>query len=149
MAALRVAHQGRLGAGLGDERTGDRAREGPFGLPVDVLGADQQVGALARRLRRRLQRHGGREEPYLTLLARVVARPERLEVGARFVGPDVHLPIGGEPEGPAHASSSAATPGSALPSRNLSDAPPPAGAGVARLPRPAPAAAGSPRSTPV
>src|SRR5438128_1137612 len=149
VAALRVAHEGRLGAGLGDERTRHGAGEGSFGLPMDVLGADQQVGALARRLRRRLQRHGGWEEPYLALLARLVARAERLEVGARLVGPDVHLPVGGEPEGAAHASSGAATPGSGLPSRNSSDAPPPVETWVNASSRPATAAAESPPPTTV
>src|SRR5207237_1002680 len=85
------------------------------GLPVDVLRAHEQVGALARRLRRRLQRHGGWEEPYLALLARGVARAERLEVGTRLVGPDAHLPVGGGPEGAAHASLTAATPASGPP----------------------------------
>src|SRR5437867_3511596 len=116
---------------------------------MDVLGADQQVGALARRLRGRLQRHGGWEEPYLALLARVVARAERLEVGARLVGPEVHLPVGGEPEGAAHASSSAATPGRGLPSRNSSDAPPPVETWVSFDVRPATAAAESPPPTTV
>src|SRR2546422_7291706 len=54
----------------------------------------------------------------------VVAGAEQLQVGSSVIRPEVRLPVGGEQQ-PPHASSSAATPGSGLPSRNSSEAPPP------------------------
>src|SRR3989441_1135844 len=100
-------------------------------------------------LRRRLQRHGRWEEPYVAVLAGAVARAERLHVRARLDRSEVQLPVGGEAELPRHASSSATTPGSGLPSRNSSAAPPPVETCVSLSSSPATAAAESPPPTTV
>src|SRR5687767_9409868 len=74
---------------------------------------------------------------------------------ARGRRPEMHLPVRGVDEGTcrhwAQASSSAATPGSSLPSRNSSDAPPPVDTCVMRSSSPAwaTAAAESPPPTTV
>src|SRR5262249_7935671 len=61
---------------------------------------------------------------------------------------DVHLPVARKHERP-HALSSAATPGSSLPSRNSSDAPPPVETWVSLSSIPATAATESPPPTTV
>src|SRR5438034_11180785 len=61
---------------------------------VDVLGAHQQIAALADRLRGGFERNGGSEEPDVAIVAPVVAGPEGLEVGAGLLRPEMHLPIG-------------------------------------------------------
>src|SRR6266853_4947573 len=78
----------------------------------------------------------------------VVPGAEQLQVGSSIIRPEVHLPVGGEQQ-PPHASSSAITPGSGLPSRNSSDAPPPVETWVNACSRPATAAAESPPPTTV
>src|SRR5216684_7463121 len=78
----------------------------------------------------------------------VVPGAEQLQVGSSVIRPEVHLPVGGEQQ-PPHASSSAATPGSGLPSRNSSDAPPPVETWESLDVRPATAAAESPPPTTV
>src|SRR3989454_7445598 len=78
----------------------------------------------------------------------VVAGAEQLQVGSSVIRPEVRLPVGGEQQ-PPHASSSAATPGSGLPSRNSSEAPPPVETWVSLDARPATAAAESPPPTTV
>src|SRR5207244_7867739 len=103
----------------------------------------------ACRLGRSFQRHGGRKEPHCTVLAGMVARAERLEVGTRLVGSEVHLPVGGEQQCSGHPSSSATTPGNGLPSRNSSAAPPPVETCVSLSSSPATAAAESPPPTTV
>ena len=124
MPALGVADQRRFGASLRCERRGDGAGERALRLPVDILHADEQVGALTRGLGGGFERHGGGEEPGLAALMAVVAGAKGLHVGPGVVGAEIHLPIGREEEVP-HAASSAATPGSVFPSRKSSDAPPP------------------------
>src|SRR5579885_2995429 len=148
LAALGVAYQGRPGAGLERERRRHGPGKGAFGLPVDVLDAHPQVRALPHRLRGGLERDGGGEEPDFPVVVPRIAGPERLEVGPGLVGPEMQLPVGREEEAP-HASSSAATPGSGLPSRNSSAAPPPVETCVSRSSRPATAAADSPPPTTV
>src|SRR5260370_8320639 len=73
----------------------------------------------------------------------VVPGAEQLQVGSSIIRPEVHLPVGGEQQ-PPHASSSAATPGCGLPSRNSSDAPPPVETWGSLSASPATAAAESP-----
>src|SRR3989454_9610320 len=142
-----MAHQRGLAAQAGEGRR-DRAGEGALRFPVDVLHAHQQVFALSHGVGRRFERHRRREEPHGTVLVAPVAGAERLEVGPGLGRPEMHLPVGGKEE-PPHASSSAATPGSGLPSRNSSDAPPPVETWVSLDVRPATAAAESPPPTTV
>src|SRR5260370_41843579 len=78
----------------------------------------------------------------------VVPGAEQLQVGSSIIRPEVHLPVGGEQQ-PPHASSSAATPGSGLPSRNSGDAPPPVETGGSLSVSPATAAAECPPPTSV
>src|SRR3989454_2298408 len=148
LAPLGMAHQRGPGARLGGEGRRTRAREGPLRFPVDVLRARQEVFALPHGLGRRFERHRRGEEPYGAVLVAPVAGPERLQVGPGLDRPDMHLPVGGKEE-PSHASSRAATPGSGLPSRNSSDAPPPVETWVSLDARPATAAAESPPPTTV
>src|SRR5437016_4223983 len=144
------------------QRAAVQAAEGPGQLALHdgqgvasvALGkglADaQHRGATGREggLGRRFERHRRGEEPYGAVLVAPVAGPERLQVGPGLDRPDMHLPVGGKEE-PSHASSSAATPGSGLPSRNSSDAPPPVETWVSLDARPATAAAESPPPTTV
>src|SRR5439155_25920350 len=109
--------------------------------PVHVLDAHQQVAAVARRLGGCFDRHCGREEPHLAVLMAVVAGAECLQVGSRFIRPEVRFPVGGEQQS-SHASSRAATPGSGFPSRNSSAAPAPVVTWVSPSSSPATAAAG-------
>ncbi len=70
---------------------------------------------------------------------------KRLQIAARLLWAEIHLPVGGE-DGFLHASplsSSAATPGSSLPSRNSSDAPPPVETWLILLGEPKPLDRGS------
>src|SRR2546422_182159 len=97
---------------------------------------------------RGFERDRRREEPDGAVLMAPVAGPDRLQVGPGLGRPDMHLPVGGKEE-PPHASSSAATPGSGLPSRNSSEAPPPVETWVSLDARPATAAAESPPPTTV
>src|SRR2546422_10964486 len=76
----------------------------------------------------------------------VVAGAEQLQVGSSVIRPEVRLPVGGEQQ-PPHAPSSAMTPGSGLPSRNSSEAPPPVETCESLSSRPATAAAESPPPT--
>src|SRR2546425_13119282 len=148
LAPLGMAHQRGPGARLGGEGRRNRAREGPLRFPVDVLRARQEVFALPHGLGRRFERNRRGEEPYGAVLVAPGAGPERLQVGPGLDRPDMHLPVGGKEE-PSHASSRAATPGSGLPSRNSSDAPPPVETWVSLDARPATAAAESPPPTTV
>src|SRR2546422_730562 len=135
-------------AGWGGEGPRARAGEAPLGFQVNVRGPRQQVFALSHGLGRRLERHRRREEPHGAVVVTPVAGPERLQVGPSLGRPEVHLPVGGK-EQPPHASSSAATPGRGLPSRNSRDAPPPVETWVSFDVRPATAAAESPPPTTV
>src|SRR2546429_683505 len=148
VASLGMADQRDASSSLERERGGNRTGERAFRLPVDVLDTHQEVAALARRLGGGFDRDRGREEPHLAVLPAVVAGPERLQIGSGFIQPDVHFPISGEQQSP-HASSRAATPGSGLPSRNSSAAPPPVETWVSLSSSPATAAAESPPPTTV
>src|SRR5204862_7371234 len=136
------------GSRLERERGGHRARERAPGLPVDVLCAHEQIAALAHRQRGGFDRHRGREEPDVAVVAPVVAGAEGLEVAPGVFRAEMHLPVGGEQQ-PPHASSRAATPGRGFPSRNSSDAPPPVDTWVSLLSNPATAATESPPPTTV
>src|SRR3989442_953756 len=138
--------RGRVAARLGGGGRGARAGEGALRSPGVVRGARQQVFALSHGLGRRLERHRRREEPHGAVVVTPVAGSERLQVGPSLGRPEVHLPVGGK-EQPPHASSSAATPGRGLPSRNSRDAPPPLETWVSFDVRPATAAAESPPPT--
>src|SRR2546426_5640554 len=86
------------------------------------------------------------EKPYVAAVVGLIRGEKRPEVGPRFVGAQVHLPIRGEQQR-SHASSRAATPGSTFPSRNSSDAPPPVDTCENLSSSPATAAAESPPPT--
>src|SRR5467141_403942 len=124
VSALRMADQRHARAGLSGKRTGDRAGERPLRLPVDVLSTDDDVPMAGDPLSDRLDRHRRRKEPHRPLMGDLASGKEGADVLAGFDGAHIHFPIAREDQGP-HASSSAATPGSSLPSKNSSDAPPP------------------------
>src|SRR4029077_21196114 len=139
-----------VGAGARLQRERRRHRTGvrALGLPIDVLRAHLEIGALARGLGGGLDGNGRGKEPHVAVVPAVVTGPEGLEVGPGLVRAQVHLPVGGE-EQPPHASSRAATPGRGLPSRSSSAAPPPVDTWGSLSSSPAPAAAESPPPTTV
>src|ERR1041384_3881180 len=149
VAALGVAHQRHRGAGRPGQWSRGGAGECALRFPVNVLYADLHIGQPAERLGRRFDADGGREEPHLAIGGRSVSSAEPSGELARLVRAEVHLPVGREQEASGHASSSAATPGSTLPSRNSSEAPPPVETWLIRSASPAcaTAAAESPPPT--
>src|SRR2546421_4822540 len=148
VAALGVPDQRCASARLSREGTGDRARESAFRLPMNVLRAGAQIGALPHGRRHRFDRDRRRKEPHLAIGLCGVRTQEGGEERTGFRGPDVHLPVGGE-EQRSHASSKAATPGNSFPSRNSSEAPPPVETWVNLCSSPATAATESPPPTTV
>src|SRR5262249_11141530 len=106
----------------------------------------------SKRVRHGLERHSGRKEDDRAIRVRRPSRSKCRNECPGLGGPEVHLPIRREDGTPHHAlSSSAATPGNVLPSRNSSDAPPPADTWLIAFPRrnSATAAAESPPPTTV
>src|SRR5207237_9194975 len=95
----------------------------------------------------------GREEQDAAILPALVVREERAHELTRVARAVVHLPVGREERPLEHhfplRASSASTPGSGLPSRNSSEAPPPVETWLIALARPASstAAAESPPPT--
>src|SRR5436190_1172101 len=148
VTTLGVADQSESGAALFGERSGGGSGERAFGLPMEVLRSDRDVAVTRDSLRDRLDRHGRWEEPHRPLVRDLPRRKKSPQVLAGLDGTDVHLPVAGEHER-SHAFSSAATPGSSLPSRNSSEAPPPVDTWVSRSSMPATAATESPPPTTV
>src|SRR6185437_1870395 len=114
-------------AGIARHRRTVLTRERALILPVDVLHAEQNVLAIAQRESGDDERDCRGEDDYRPIVGWWIDREKFLEIGARFLRAEIHFPVGGEHRllHASPASSSAATPGSSLPSRNSSDAPPP------------------------
>src|SRR6266576_971185 len=146
--ALGMADQRHASARLRGQRRRDGARKCALRLPIDVLRSRHDVPVARDILRHGLEGHRGREKPHGPLVGDFAGRKERAQVLPRFRGAHMHLPVGREDQGP-HASSSAATPGNAFPSRNSSDAPPPVETCVSLSSIPATAATESPPPTTV
>src|SRR5437899_4123070 len=150
LPALGVPDDDMRAAGLAQHGDRDLAGVGAFGLPVDVLARETDVGAGARRPDR-LEGGEGRCDHDLAPAHAAHALGERACQRDRLAARAVHLPVAGDERRAAHrgtsacsagaASSSAASPGSRRPSRNSSDAPPPVETWVTAPCRPARASA--------
>src|SRR5687768_2347147 len=138
---LRVPHESAACSRLDGDGGGHFAGERPLRPPMDVLRADRDIAAVRADRGRHLHARGGREEPELPPVGGRDAGDESLEKRAGRSRPVMHFPVCGEDAAPHQASSSAATPGSGLPSRNSSDAPPPVETWVIWSARPAAATA--------
>src|SRR5687767_2424345 len=151
MASLRVADQYQASSRVTRNWRGKLAGERAFRFPVNVLHADEGVGALAERIGDCVERQRGREERDRPVRSPGVVHEKGPEERLRVRRTVIHFPVGGEYRFSQHhrRSSSASTPGSGLPSRNSSDAPPPVETWLIRLERPASstAAAESPPPT--
>src|SRR2546426_9377692 len=134
LPALGVPDDDVRAAGLAQHGDRDLAGVGAFGLPVDVLARETDVGA-GDRGPGRLEGGEGRGEHDLAPAHAAHALGERACQRDRLAARAVHLPVAGDERRAAHRgtsacsagapSSSATSPGSRRPSRNSSDAPPP------------------------
>src|SRR5690606_30707663 len=130
LAALGVPDDDVGAAELGQHRAGDLTGVRPGVVRRDVLGAvlQQQLVPVHQRLHAADVGERGQHR-HLDLVEVLLRQREGdlLHQGDRLQVVEVHLPVAGDQRLPGHqpSPSSTATPGSCLPSRNSSEAPPP------------------------
>ncbi len=94
----------RRGAGLGGHRGGDLPGEGALGLPVEVLDAQEDVGARGGGRARRGEGDAGGKKATLRSGRGDHRARKRAKKSRAPVGPEVHLPVAGDDRrGQAHS----------------------------------------------